>query len=95
MAEKGEPLSDRELEVLMAVVDGAANKQVAQILHISQNTVKVHLRNIYTKLDVSSRTEAVTAALQQGLVALPGTDLADSQPGETAVFGRQMPILHW
>lgn len=84
MAEKGEPLSDRELEVLLAVVNGAANKQVAQTLHISQNTVKVHLRNIFTKLDVSSRTEAVTVALQQGLVVLPGTELADPGLNETA-----------
>ena len=72
MAEKGEALSDRELEVLQCVIDGAGNKEIAAALTISQNTVKVHLRNIYTKLDVSSRTEATTAALQQGLVTLAG-----------------------
>ena len=72
MAEKGEALSDRELEVLQCVVDGAGNKEIATALTISQNTVKVHLRNIYTKLGVSSRTEATTAALQQGLVVLEG-----------------------
>lgn len=72
MAEIGEALSDRELEVLQCVVDGAGNKDIANQLVISQNTVKVHLRNIYTKLGVSSRTEATTAALQQGLVVLAG-----------------------
>lgn len=72
MAEKGEALSDRELEVLQCVIDGAGNKEIAAALTISQNTVKVHLRNIYTKLDVSSRTEATTVALQQGLVMLDG-----------------------
>lgn len=83
MAELGEPLSDRELDVLRAVADGASNKEVAHILVISQNTVKVHLRNIYTKLGVSSRTEAVTAAIQQGLVTLPGTEeIAASNPAE-------------
>ncbi|GJM39822.1 MAG: LuxR family transcriptional regulator [Ardenticatenaceae bacterium] len=72
MAEKGEMPSDRELEVLQCVVNGAGNKEIAAILTISQNTVKVHLRNIYTKLGVSSRTEAATVALQQGLVVLEG-----------------------
>ncbi|WP_420628681.1 Kelch repeat-containing protein [Candidatus Leptofilum sp.] len=72
MAEKGDALSDRELEVLQCVVNGAGNKEIAATLTISQNTVKVHLRNIYTKLDVSSRTEAATVALQQGIVVLEG-----------------------
>jgi DNA-binding CsgD family transcriptional regulator len=94
MAEKGEALSDRELEVLQCVVNGAGNKEIAATLTISQNTVKVHLRNIYTKLAVSSRTEASTAALQQGLVTLAGVTTDSSEPeaapqsksdGETAV----------
>ena len=88
MAEKGEALSDRELEVLQCVIDGAVNKEIAATLTISQNTVKVHLRNIYTKLGVSSRTEATTVALQQGLVTLAGitTENNDSAPAaETAV----------
>lgn len=72
MAEKGEPLSERELEVLQCVVDGAGNKEIATALTISHNTVKVHLRNIFTKLDVTSRTEATTLALQQGLVTVHG-----------------------
>ena len=82
MAEKGEALSDRELEVLQCVIDGAGNKEIAATLVISENTVKVHLRNIYTKLDVNSRTEATTAALQQGLVTLEGitTENNDSEP---------------
>jgi len=74
MAELGETLSERELDVLECVVNGASNKEVATELSISQNTVKVHLRNIYTKLGVSSRTEATTAALQQGLVSIPGME---------------------
>ncbi len=91
MAEKGETLSDRELEVLQCVVDGAGNKEIAAALVISQNTVKVHLRNIFTKLDVGSRTEATTVALQQGLVTLHGVVSTEANApqleltGETAV----------
>lgn len=85
MAEFGEPLSERELDVLRVVIDGAANKEIAQILTISQNTVKVHLRNIYTKLGVSSRTEAVTVAMQQGLVVLPGMEPAAPEEPEGLV----------
>ncbi|MBK8985662.1 MAG: hypothetical protein IPM39_06210 [Chloroflexi bacterium] len=77
MAEPGETLSERERAVLQSVVNGASNKEVAVELAISQNTVKVHLRNIYTKLGVSSRTEATTAALQQGLVTIPGMEATD------------------
>ena len=91
MAELGESLSERELDVLRAITEGASNKEVAQILTISQNTVKVHLRNVYTKLGVSSRTEAVTAGIQQGLVTLPGTELVE--PVATApVGGNSQPI---
>ncbi|HSO27544.1 MAG TPA: response regulator transcription factor, partial [Anaerolineales bacterium] len=80
MAELGETLSDRELDVLRCVVNGASNKEVAAELSISENTVKVHLRNIYTKLGVSSRTEATTVALQQGLATIPGMETAVSDP---------------
>jgi DNA-binding CsgD family transcriptional regulator/N-acetylneuraminic acid mutarotase len=74
MAETGEPLSNRELDVLHCLAKGATNKDIASDLTISENTVKVHLRNIYTKLDVSSRTEATTAAIQQGYILIPGQD---------------------
>jgi DNA-binding CsgD family transcriptional regulator/N-acetylneuraminic acid mutarotase len=79
MAEPGEPLSERELDVLRCVSSGASNKEIASDLSISENTVKVHLRNIYAKLAVSSRTEATTAAMQQGYIAVPGQpDTAES-----------------
>lgn len=75
MAEYGETLSARELDVLGCIINGASNKDVAAELHISQNTVKVHLRNVYTKLGASSRTEAVTIAVQQGIITIPGTEI--------------------
>ncbi len=102
MAEKGEALSDRELEILQCVIDGASNKEIAATLVISENTVKVHLRNIYTKLGVSSRTEATTAALQQGLVTLAGITAENNGPElalapggqqETAVSPHRQPTL--
>lgn len=71
MAELGEPLSNRELDVLACVAKGATNREVAHELSISDNTVKVHLRRIYAKLGVSSRTEATRVGIEKGLIALP------------------------
>ena len=76
MAETGDPLSERELDVLRCLAQGATNKDIASDLTISENTVKVHLRNIYTKLGVSSRTEATTTAMQQGYLIIPGQEEA-------------------
>ncbi len=92
MAELGESLSERELDVMHCVVNGASNKEVASELSISENTVKVHLRNIYTKLGVSSRTEATTAALQLGLVTIPGVETAVTDPPPTADTAVDEPI---
>jgi DNA-binding CsgD family transcriptional regulator/N-acetylneuraminic acid mutarotase len=70
MTDQGETLSERELEILRCLASGASNKQIADDLSISPLTVKTHLRNIYAKLGVSTRTEATTVALQQGFVTL-------------------------
>ena len=63
-------LSDREIEVLQLIAKGAANKQIAADLTISESTVKTHVANIFQKLDVRHRTEAVTQALQRGIIKL-------------------------
>jgi DNA-binding NarL/FixJ family response regulator len=63
-------LTDREREVLSLAARGLTNKQIGHDLNISDRTVQNHLANIYGKLSVQSRTEAVTAALQRGLIQL-------------------------
>lgn len=92
MSEQVEPLSEREIEVLDLLVKGASNREIADTLIISPNTVKVHLRNIYTKLGVSSRTEATTTALQQGLVLLPNmaAPVIAEMPAPTAAATEQI-----
>jgi DNA-binding NarL/FixJ family response regulator len=65
-----EPLSDRELEVLRCVASGSANKQVARTLSITEDTVKTHLRNIFFKLNVKDRTEAVVQAARRRIIEL-------------------------
>jgi DNA-binding NarL/FixJ family response regulator len=69
-APHGDTLTERELEVLRLAARGNTNKQIGAMLQISDRTVQNHLANIYGKLDVASRTEAVTAALQRSLISL-------------------------
>ncbi len=61
-------LSDREKEVLEALVDGHGTKAIADKLFVSINTIRFHLRNIYNKLHVNSRTEAVAKALKNKII---------------------------
>jgi len=63
-------LTRREREILALLADGFGNKQIAARLGISTNTVKTHLELLFDKLDVSTRTEAVTAAARMGLLLL-------------------------
>jgi LuxR family maltose regulon positive regulatory protein len=63
-----EPLSERELEVIQHLAEGLTNREIADRLYLSLNTVKVHTRNIYGKLGVKNRTQAVTQARDLGLL---------------------------
>lgn len=82
MPDLNDPLSDRELDVLRAVAKGDANKQIAVALDISPNTVKVHLRNVFTKLGASSRTEASMIAVERGLIPNPAGENAKGDAHE-------------
>ncbi|HEU4637325.1 MAG TPA: response regulator transcription factor [Candidatus Binatia bacterium] len=64
-------LTSREMEVLELIVRGQSNKEIGASLAISEATVKSHINNILSKLGVADRTQAVTTALQRGLVHLP------------------------
>jgi DNA-binding NarL/FixJ family response regulator len=64
------PLTDRESEVLGLLAKGLANKQIALTLGISEHTVKFHVSSIYSKLNVTNRTEAVREGLRGGCIAL-------------------------
>jgi len=64
-----EPLSEREIEVLHLVAAGFSNRQIAQKLYLSMSTVKAHTYNIYGKLGVHSRTQAVAKARALAILA--------------------------
>jgi len=66
----GEALSTREVEVLQRIAAGKSNKEIGAELFISEGTVKTHVKSIFSKLDVVSRTEAVATATRRGLIQL-------------------------
>jgi DNA-binding NarL/FixJ family response regulator len=66
----GDELSERELEVLCLMAKGSANKEISAELKIAQSTVKTHITNIFQKLGVNDRTEAVTQAIKKGIIRL-------------------------
>ncbi|MGP8198997.1 MAG: response regulator [Limisphaerales bacterium] len=65
-----EELTPREMKILELLAKGLANKQIADTLHISEYTVKDHLKSVFGKLHVVDRTEAVTTSIQRGIIHL-------------------------
>ena len=63
-----EELTNSEQKILRMIVGGMSNKEIAFALHISENTVKTHIKNIFDKIGVSDRTSAATLAIRRGLV---------------------------
>ncbi len=80
-------LSERELQILLLVAQGLSNRQIAGQLDISDNTVKVHVRNIFVKINVASRTEASLYAVRHGLL------LVENQPVAPAPIIEPPPPL--
>jgi two-component system NarL family response regulator len=63
-------LTSREVGVLQLVAKGLSNKEIGAALFVSEDTIKTHLKHIFTKLDVSDRTEAALLAIQRGIISL-------------------------
>ena len=66
--EPAEPLSPRELQVLSLIAQGKSNKEIASQLYLALNTVKRHAYNIYSKLNVTKRAEAISRGRSLGLI---------------------------
>jgi NarL family two-component system response regulator LiaR len=64
-------LSKREIQILEIAARGVTNKQIGEQLNLSSRTIEVHMHNIFMKLGVSSRTEAVTRAIRDRSIQLP------------------------
>src|SRR5207247_10973615 len=71
-----EDLTPREMEVLRHVADGNRNRDIAEKLFISEETVKVHIKHIMEKLGAGDRTQAVAIALRRGIIQLGGAQSA-------------------
>ncbi|MCS6843738.1 MAG: LuxR C-terminal-related transcriptional regulator [Caldilineales bacterium] len=96
MAPPDNPLSKREQEILTLVARGLTNQEIARELVISPNTVKVHLRNIFEKLEAASRTEAIVRAAQAGWIQVAGLDEeepAAAPPSPPAAV--ELPLRPW
>jgi DNA-binding NarL/FixJ family response regulator len=68
----GERLSDRELEILKLAARGMSNKEIARELFLSTRTVKAHLSSVFSKMNVTSRTEAIIKGAREGVISLDG-----------------------
>lgn len=91
MATDTSQISEREREILRLLAEGATNQQIADQLNISVNTVKVHVRNIFSKLGVTSRTEATLYAVRMGLVQV-GASAVAGPPVEAPLEVEAAPV---
>ena len=85
------PLSDREMEVLREAARGLPNKDIARRLNLSVRTIHTHLGNIFAKLGVGSRTEAVLLALRRSWIALDDTEHPELPPTTPATAAEPVP----
>jgi DNA-binding CsgD family transcriptional regulator len=95
MTEAPNPLSKREQEILELVARGLTNQEIARDLVITLNTVKVHLRNIFAKLEAGSRTEAIVKAAQAGWINVAGMEEADGSAAAPPVLPPEPALAAW
>jgi len=88
-------LSEREIEILKLVSQGLSNKEIARALFISINTVKVHLRNIFAKIKVVSRTEAALYSIEQGFTPSPGQEAVSMPLHDPSPFQKWLRRFWW
>ena len=74
-------LNPRELQVLKHLADGLRNKEIGTALNLAEDTVKIHVKNIFVKLNVSDRTEAVVKASQRGIIHLDPANRISEKAG--------------
>lgn len=89
------PLSKREQEILILVAHGLTNQEIAKELVISPNTVKVHLRNVFEKLEAASRTDAIVKAAQAGWIQVPGLEEGGSEASPSTPEPGPAPLPRW
>jgi DNA-binding CsgD family transcriptional regulator len=92
IANQSAELSEREVEILRLLATGLSNKEIAAQLFLSVNTIKVHLRNVFNKLNVQSRTEATLFAIQHGYVTVPGAAAGDQAANGTNGAAAVAPV---
>ncbi len=76
-----EPLTDRELRFLDCLANGVSNKEIARSLCVSENTVKFHLKNVYSKFAVRTRLQAIKAAYELGVLTPPEHQTSPAMSG--------------
>jgi DNA-binding CsgD family transcriptional regulator len=95
MTDAPNPLSKREQEILELVARGLTNQEIARDLVITLNTVKVHLRNIFAKLEANSRTEAIVKAAQAGWIAVSGMEEAEATAEAAPALPPEPALAPW
>jgi DNA-binding CsgD family transcriptional regulator len=80
----GDAITARERDVLRTISQGYSNKRIARTLNISPETVKSHIKRIFCKLSVSTRTEAVSQAVSRGLLVVPSAASQNGKPARCA-----------
>ena len=92
------PLSDTQLEIVRLIAAGLSNREIAERVHLSQNTVKSHVQEVFRKLDVGNRVEAALMATRKGWICSPRTSSSRAGLGLRSCIGsvrRRRALSGW